>query len=84
MILQVFSVYDSAVEGYTNPFYFHHKGEAIRGFTEIANDPTTKVNKYPDQYTLFWLGEYDASKGVFHNKTTPESLGLALHYIRNK
>lgn len=83
MIRKVFSVYDSKVEAFLQPFFMHTKGEAIRGFTEIVNDPNHQFSKYPADYTLFELGNYDDSNGSIVTFPTPVSLGLALEFVRS-
>lgn len=65
MKLYIYSVYDKAVNAYMQPFYARSAGEAIRSFTELANDPKTNVAKYPSDYTLFALGEFDDNSGAF-------------------
>lgn len=65
MILQVYSVYDKAVNAFMQPFYARSAGEAIRSFTELANDGATNVSRYPLDYVLFRLGDFDDNSGLF-------------------
>jgi hypothetical protein len=65
MILEVFTVYDSAVKAYLPPFYGRSKGEAIRSFTEAVNDRGHQFNKYPADYSLWHLGKFDDSNAAF-------------------
>ena len=78
MKLKIFAIYDSKIKDFANPFYLHHEGEAIRGFTEIVNDPSTKLNKYPEDFALFELGTYESTTAHFENLITPKSLITAL------
>jgi len=75
--LLVFSLYDSKVQAFCQPFQMRTKGEALRSFEEVANDAATSVAKYPEDYTLMELGEYDESTGQFSNHIAPINLGLA-------
>ncbi|WNK13759.1 MAG: nonstructural protein [Microvirus sp.] len=75
---KVFTVYDSKIGLYNTPFHLLSTGEALRGWAEIVNDPESKICKYPEDFTLFELGEYDQETGRFHNLNTPLSLGLAV------
>nr|QJB19690.1 MAG: nonstructural protein [Microvirus sp.] len=68
MKLNVYCIYDNAVKEYTQPFLMHADGEALRGFAEVVNDKTSKINKYPDDYSLHALCEWDSSNGTY----TPE------------
>lgn len=81
MILKVYSVYDSKVEAYLKPFYMQSKGEACRAFQEIANDKSSAVGKYPADFTLFELGEWNDSNCVFTMYKAPFSIGLALEFL---
>lgn len=65
MILEVFSVYDKAVNAYMQPFYARSKGEAIRSFTELVNDKSTNPGKYPTDFDLMYLGQYDDNSALF-------------------
>ena len=67
MITKIFSVYDSKAEVFGKPFFSGTKGLALRSFTEISNDSASEIGKYPADFTLFELGEYDDSNGSFGN-----------------
>lgn len=71
--MQVFSVYDAAAEIFNLPFYFRSKGEALRWFHEIVEDPQNPVAKAPKDYSLYYLGEYDDTSGEFQ-----ESIKVAM------
>lgn len=65
MKLQVFTVYDMAVKAFLQPFYARSHGEAIRSFTELANDTGTHVCRHPSDFVLHHLGEFDDASGLF-------------------
>jgi hypothetical protein len=79
--MKIFSIYDSKADAYATPFFFKRDGEAIRAFTQLANDNNSQVGKFPSDYTLFELGEYDETTGVITPVETPRSLGLAQQFI---
>jgi len=78
--LLVYAVYDSKVQRYAQPFQMRTKGEALRGWQEVANDPSTSISKHPEDFSLMELGEYDESVGQFINHPAPINLGLASQY----
>lgn len=84
MKLKVFTCYDCKVESYGNPFFMKTKGEAIRGFAEVSNDEKSQIAKYPEDFTLFELGEYDDSNGKFVLHSTPISIGKAIEFVKPK
>lgn len=65
MRLGVFSVYDQAVKSFLQPFYARHVGEAVRSFTDLANNPETNVYRHPGDFVLYRLGEFDDGSGLF-------------------
>src|SRR3954469_11190226 len=66
MRLQIFSVYDKAVQAFLQPFYSRSKGEAIRSFGEAVNDKEHPFAKHAADYSLMQLGEFDDQSGIFH------------------
>lgn len=71
-MLKMFTVYDSKAEIYLRPFSMRSTGEAVRGFITTLNDQNTEFAKYPADFTLFEIGEF--------NETTCE-INLQPHLI---
>ncbi|UDN67743.1 nonstructural protein [robinz microvirus RP_106] len=65
MKMQIFSVYDRAVNCFLPPFFCRTQGEAIRSFTEAVNDPSKQFGKYALDYALMGHGEFDDGAGSF-------------------
>lgn len=59
MIVQIFSIYDIKSKTFGQPFFSQTEGTARRSFQDLANDPQSQVNKYPDDFTLFLIGSFD-------------------------
>lgn len=57
--MRIFTVHDSKADAYLPPFYMRTKGEAIRAFETTVKDTNSQFNKYPADYTLVELGEFD-------------------------
>lgn len=64
MKLKVFSVRDMKAQIWNTPFFQKTTGEAERSFQSLANDQQTMVAKYPEDYSLYMLGEWDDDLGV--------------------
>jgi len=84
MIKLMFAIFDSKAKYFNKPFMFQSKGEAVRGFSDLANDTQTEIGRHPEDFTLFYLGEYMQDKGSFKNAISPESLGVAIEYIKTE
>lgn len=82
MVLKIYSVYDSKAEAYIPPMFYQSKGQALRQFSEVANDKTHQIGKYPEDFTLFEIGEFNDSNCKFTLYDTPYSLGLALEFVK--
>lgn len=80
-VLEVFSVFDSAVGAYIVPFYLKSKGEALRVFTDLVNDKSHGFSRHPEDFTLFHLGSWNDSDASYQPFLTPVSLGKAIEYI---
>lgn len=70
----VCAIYDSSVKEYLPPFNQRTKEEAIRAFRMAVNKPGHDFNQWPEDFTLFALGEFDSEKGTFENYITPERM----------
>lgn len=82
MISQAFTIYDSKAEAYLSPFFMQSKGQALRAFQDAAQDKETQFAKHPSDFTLFEIGEYDDSTGIFTQYENKTSLGLAIEFIK--
>lgn len=84
MVVKYFAIYDSKLQGYMKPFSAPKTGQAVRSFIDVVNDPKSEFHGHPEDYTLFEIGEFDDETGKFANQQTPISLGVALHFIKEK
>jgi len=79
---KMYTVYDSKSEVYTNPFYFRNKGECIRSFTETVNDGQSTFSKYPSDFTLFEIADFDEFTGSIKLHSAKISICTALEMKR--
>jgi len=84
MLLKIFSVYDSKVEAYIQPFYMNSTGAAMRAFEDTVNDPESALNKHPEDYTLFELGTFDDQTAQISLYESKKSLTTAIECRSNK
>lgn len=81
MKIKVFSVYDSKVQAYMQPFFATTVGAATRSFSDACLNEESQFAKHPEDYTLFQVGEFDDSEGGFLAFPAAVSLGNALEYV---
>jgi hypothetical protein len=69
----VVSVKDRAADVFVNPFTVPHRNVAIRDFTDQVNSAgaDNPLNKHPDDFDLYLLGEFDDNTGMF---SSPEGV----------
>lgn len=78
----MYSVRDSKAEVYNVPFYFQTHGEAERSFTQVANDPKTNINQFPEDFDLYHLGTYDQITGIMTPLQTPQHMLKAIAVVK--
>jgi len=78
----MFSIYDSKIEAYLQPFFMPTKGAAIRAITDTLDDREHMFAKHPEDYTLFHLGTFEDGTAVFDIQSTPLALA-GLHELVN-
>lgn len=80
MISKVFTVWDAKAEAYASPFVAQTVGLATRTFEDLVNTPDHQFCKYPDDYSLVEIGEYDDSTGRITPHENFRELGKAREY----
>lgn len=67
MRYKVLSVRDRAIDAFGQPFFSSSVGGAIRSFTDEINRAAenNQLNKHPEDFDLYLLGEFDDSNGKF-------------------
>ncbi|UYD39214.1 MAG: nonstructural protein [Wigfec virus K19_151] len=78
---KIFTVHDSKAQAYLPPFYMRTKGEAIRAFETTVKDTNSQFNKYPQDYTLVELGEFDDNTGSIITLPSPLIISNASEFL---
>lgn len=77
-IQKMFSIRDTKGEIYHPPFFKNTHGEAERDFREVAKDAKSMICKYPEDFDLYYLGEYDSKTGKLTPVDTPQHMHKAI------
>lgn len=66
--LTMVSVYDTAADTFSPPQFVPSKGVAQRMFSDEVNraDPQNALYNHPQDFHLYFLGEFEQDVGVFH------------------
>lgn len=84
MLFKVFSFYDAKAEAYMSPFMMHKRGEAIRAFSDAANDPKSFISSHPEDYFLYEIATFDNATGVYVSLDNKVSVGCALDFVSSR
>lgn len=76
MILKIFSIFDAKTNVFSRPFYSLTTGEATRTFTDAVSDPQSMMNRHPEDYFLYEIGQYDDATASIE-MGAPNALGSA-------
>lgn len=78
--LQLFSVRDSKAMVFSQPFFQPSVPAAVRAFGASVNSGDGGLSQFPDDYSLYHLGEFDDESGVLIPLKEPHFLGLAAQF----
>lgn len=75
MLLNGYCVLDVKTGLFSQPVFLIHDQVAVRAFVELSADPTTTIGKYPADYVLMFVGQFDDNAGMFL-PAAPRNLGV--------
>lgn len=85
--LRLYSIYDSKAEQFSPPQVYHNDMLALRAFEGIVNDDKMLICKYPEDFTLYYVGNLGDSDGRYYLEARDESgvpilVGRAIDYVQ--
>lgn len=85
--LRLYSIYDSKAEQFSPPQVYHNDLLALRAFEGIVNDDKMFIKKYPEDFTLYYIGNLSDSDGRYYIENCDESrvpvmVGRAIEYVQ--
>lgn len=86
--LRLYSIYDSKAEQFSPPQVYHNDMLALRAFEGIVNDDKMLIKKYPEDFTIYYLGNLGDSDGRYFIESSDETrvpvlLGRAVDYVQD-
>jgi len=82
MKLNVFSIYDEKAQAYNAPFFQSAVGQAMRSFCDLAKDEKTSINRHPEDFALYHIGEFDDTDAKIVSFAEPRFLARATEYFQ--
>lgn len=82
----IYAVKDLAVQAFGQPFFVRHRGEALRSFQDEANNnkTTSAIAQHPEDYELYYLGQYNDEAGEITSPATPELIARAKDLLKGE
>lgn len=85
--MRLYSIYDSKAEQFSPPQVYHNDMLALRAFEGIVNDDKMLIKKYPEDFTLYYVGNLGDSDGCYSVENCGESripilVGRAVEYVQ--
>lgn len=78
----LFTVYDKKACIHKSQFFAVNKEDAIRSFYRLANDSRSDVNMFPDDFALYYVGEFYDHDGSFVSVQPVEHVIDAMSLIK--
>lgn len=70
---QICAIFDKKAAAYQAPFAVKHINLAVRWFHACSKEQGHDINKWPTDYELYWVGEWDDETGKITPRT-PECI----------
>lgn len=85
--MRLYSIYDSKAEQFSPPQVYLNDMLALRAFEGIVNDDKMLIKKYPEDFSLHYLGNLGDFDGRYYTETSDESrvpvlVGRAVDYVQ--
>jgi hypothetical protein len=86
--LRLYSIYDDKAEQFSPPQVYHNDMLALRAFQGIVNDDKMLIKKYPEDFSLYYVGNIGDSDGRYSVEhydasSIPVLVGRAIDYLEN-
>lgn len=85
--LRLYSIYDSKAEQFSPPQVYHNDMLALRAFEGIVNDDKMLIKKYPEDFSLHYVGNLGDTNGRYYIDDSDETrvpilVGRAIEYVQ--
>lgn len=78
MKMQLVAIKDTAAQAFMQPVFCHATGVALREFADAVNSGDHQFAKHPEDFEMYFLGEFDDSDASFALPKSPQLLSRAL------
>lgn len=76
-----YSIYDRKANCYNTPFFSQTDGVAVRNFQDLVSDTRSTVYRYPDDFSLYKVGEFNETSGALIPLDAPSHISNASEFV---
>ena len=80
--LKMYAIFDAAAKAFGPPMVFHTNGLALREFETVCMSKDSQLNKSPEDFTVWEIGEYDTDNALIVSGVAPKALAQATDYVK--
>ena len=84
MLHRMYTVFDVKSELHSTPILLATEMQALRSFTNMANDPSNDVGRNPEDYSLWWIADYEDTTGTVIALPTKKCVAHAIDMRKSK
>lgn len=86
--LRLYSIYDNKAEQFSPPQVYHNDMLALRAFEGLVNDDKMLINTYPEDFSIYYIGNLGDSDGRYYIENpdeprVPVLVGRAVDYVQD-
>lgn len=78
---KIFVIYDEKAKYYTNPMIAQTRGEFFRMIASQSQTDNSTIFKFPEDFVIYEIGEYDEQIGHIVSYDVNEKLGKVSEFI---
>lgn len=82
--MKIFCMFDVKAGFYIQPFAETSTVAALRGFEVAVNEGKSTFSRFPDDFCLMELAEFDPHTGELSPHAHPQNLGTARTVLKNQ
>lgn len=79
---KIYTMYDAKAKSYFQPFFMINDEVAIRAVQQAVNEQGHQFNKFPEDFYLYEIGEYDEKTGMVKHKDK-RAIATAVELLEN-
>lgn len=65
--MTIFAIYDKKAEYFLQPMFSRNVSQMIRDLDQVVSDEKSVLHRFPADFALYQLGDFDESSGVIAN-----------------